>query len=253
MIVLMNWWAPYSKASITSAINLGHRVCVIVSDSDNEGEGFLNDYHVTEDINKLKQRDYNQIILIRDSEPRNSKAAHTLTRFDYLPEVLSRVIEPVLVTDADVIFQRKLDIPSVHDIALWWPDARPWNEVEDYARHHAFPLWWSELANTIYAEAMYFSGTAMALDFANRIKVYVDSLRADGYGDRWGVDQVAIACAARRLPKKYICPLNAGQPDVATSPDAAIWFPHPHERDNLQSAWNQARANLLNSPKGDRQ
>ena len=69
---------------------------------------------------------------------------------------------------------------------------------------------------------MYFKANMLALEFAKRIKMFTDSLRADGYGDRWGVDQVAIMCALRRINSSQcdVYKLNAaGRSDVSTHPD----------------------------------
>ena len=239
MIVLMNWWWPYSKAATLSALKLGYKVHIIVSDSEMES--------YREQADWLKSLPVGRVRVSNDYVARDSKAAHTLTRFDYLPEILENANEPVLVTDADVIFQYDLNIPPVWDIGLWWPDEpRPLEEVRSYARDNCFPEWWSELCNVVYAEAMYFNCNMVALEFAQRIKRYADSLRKDGYGDRWGVDQVAITCALRRVkPTQHdIYKLNAaGRADVSTHPDPepAIWFPHPHERADPGSPWNRRR------------
>ena len=242
MIVLMNWWYPYSKASIVSALQLGYKVHVIVSDSAYEGSGWLRE--------KVEGAWWDKVTITRDYGRRDSKAAHTLTRFDFLPSVLANVhSDDLLVTDADVIFQkRSLYMPREYDVGLWQTEPRDMAEIDGYARSNHFPLWWSEMACTTMAEAMLFSPTPQALQFAHRIKLYADSLRSDGYADRWGVDQVAIKVAERRLNPNIVYPLNRDALHVATAPAADIWFPHPHEREDLESPWNQKRFSLLGEP-----
>ena len=134
MIVLQNWWAPYSKASILSALEVGYRVHVIVSESEMES--------YREAAEWTKSLPGERVSISNDYTARNTKAAHTLTRFDYLPDILANANEPVLVTDADVIFQHDLAVPPVYDLGLWWPDEpRPMDHVWDYARDNGFPVW----------------------------------------------------------------------------------------------------------------
>ena len=234
MLTLTNWWWPYSVASILSALDLGYRVQIVVSDSAREGIEWLWD----------RQTEYpGRIQWTRDTYPRNSVASTTLTRFDYLPTILEDINEPVLVTDADVIHQRKLDIPNGADIALWRTPPWPMDHVVNYAKGNGFPLWWSELACITIAQAVFVTPNDPGKDFARRIKLYADSLREDGFGDRWGVDQVAIQVAERRLVGAKVFYLNLdGRQDVQANPAAAIWFPHPFQRDDPNSEWSQRAA-----------
>ena len=235
MLVLTNWWWPFSIASIHSALDLNYRVHVVVSDSANDGVDWL----------LARQREYNdgRIQWTRDTMPRHSKAAHTLARFDYLPQVLEAANSPVLVTDADVIHQRPMTLPSGADVALWRTDPRPLAEVHDYATSNRFPVWWSEFACTTMAEALIVAPTHAGREFAQRIKMFANSMREDGFGDRWGNDQVAILAAERRLYEDRIYDLNSrGRQDVTTHESAATWFPHPHQREDPNSPWSRCAA-----------
>ena len=235
MLTLTNWWWPYSVASIHSALDLNYRVHVIVSDGADYGIDWL--------ISKQAECNDGRIKLTRDTIQRRSKAAHTLTRFDYLPAVIDAENGPVLVTDADVIHQRHLELPSWADVALWRTDPRPMAEIEDYANGHDFPVWWSEFACTTMAEAMIVAPTQGGRDFANRLRQFAESLRQDNFGDRWGNDQVAILAAERRLYENKIYDLNAdGRQDITTAPTASVWFPHPHEREDPESQWSRCAA-----------
>ena len=220
MIVLMNWWYPYSIASIESALACGYQVCVVVSNKD--------DYPL--------MKYSNRVLFVEDDMPRHSKAAHTLTRFDHLPKLLISANEPILITDADIIFQYKLNIPTWADIALWRTSPRLMSEIDGYAKNNKFPIWWAEMACQTMAEAMVIAPTQIGHDFAQRIKLYANSLRKDGFGDRWGVDQVAIHVAERRLENAKIFKLDSSM--VATNSNAAMWFPHPYQRDDPNSEWS---------------
>ena len=119
-------------------------------------------------------------------------------------------------------------------------------QIEKYAASNNFPLWWSELACTTMAEAMVVFPTPKGKEFARNIKRYADSLREDGFGDRWGVDQVAIYTAERRLEGAIVHRLNTGRKlDIATTRDAAIWYPHPHQREDKNSEWSIEAAKLM--------
>ena len=117
MITIMNWWYPYSVVSITSAINIRYDINIIVSETENHNIDWLNE----------KNKQYNgKIQFTQDIKKRNTKAAHTLTRFDYLPEILEKENQPILVTDADIIHQRRLDILPGSDVALWRTSPSDW-------------------------------------------------------------------------------------------------------------------------------
>ena len=87
MLVLTNWWWPYSKASIVSALRIGYCVHVVVSTEDGGNLDWL--WEMQADHPNRIQWEY-------DETPRRTKAAHTLTRFDYLPKVLRASPEPIL-------------------------------------------------------------------------------------------------------------------------------------------------------------
>ena len=235
MLTLTNWWWPYSVASIHSAMDLHYRVHVVVSEGADDGIDWL--------ISKQAEYDDGRVKWTRDTTPRLSKAAHSLTRFDYLPTILDAENGPVLVTDADVIHQRSMTLPDNADVALWRTDPRPMKDIEGYAQGHGFPVWWSEFACTTMAEAMIVAPTEGGRTFANRIRQFAESLRRDGFGDRWGNDQVAILTAERRLYEDKIHDLNTeGRQDITTHPTASIWFPHPNEREDPESQWSRCAA-----------
>lgn len=238
MITFSNWWWPHSAASVLSAISLGYTVRVAVSEEQEEQTNWL------DDMQKIHP---GRIQWFRDTKERSSKAAHTLTRFDYLPALLGSAQngEPVMVTDADVIHQRHLDIMPGSDVALWQTTRSEWepNQVDNYHANYDIPLWWAELACTTMAVVMVLSPTPAAKEFAKRIKEHADSLRADGFGDRWGVDQVAIHAAERVLEGSVVHRLNAAKRmDIRAAQEAAIWYPHPHERDDPNSEWSKQAA-----------
>lgn len=238
MLVLTNFWLPHSVASILSALSVGYRAHVVVSEEERDGLEWLHE----------RAADHGgRLTWQHDTRDRPSKAAHTLTRFDYLPEILKTCSagEHVLVTDADVVHQRPLEFAEPLDVALWRTDPTDWlcGHIDRYAAEHAFPLWWSEFACTTMAVAMVVAATEHGLRFANWIKWHAESLRQDGFGDRWGVDQVAIYAAERHLAGAAVQPLNAnGRLDVSINPGAAIWYPHPHQRDDPDSPWSQSAA-----------
>ena len=240
MITLTNWWWPYSPASILSALQLGYNVWVIVSDSQLEGVDWFWE---------CSEKYPSNVFFMKDHRERQKPGAHTLTRFDYLPMVMSHFPdETVLLTDSDVIHQRVIGFPKTIeiDLAAWSYNPRQQNHLMDYANYVKFPIWWALLADQIAPGGMFFFPTEKSRKFARYITIAADSLRDDGFGERWGVDQVACHIARQRIHDLSIYQLNSnGFTELSSNQDAAIWFAQPDDRSDMSSEWNKAMRKYL--------
>ena len=223
MLTLTNWWPPYSRASILSALNIGYRVHVIVSDSQNDppAEPFLR---------SVKARFGDRVHWSGDSMPRSAPADHALTRYDYLPEVMGRYRLPTLVTDADVIHRRRIHLPEHADVGLRYQRPMPLPDLERFSSHEGLPAIWGVFALWLMIATVYLAPTRAAFDFAARIKLFIDSLRPSGLASRIGSDQLAVFAATRHLDEHRVHIFNRSDcRDICSDPahhDHAIWLPH---------------------------
>ena len=241
MVNLLNWWWPHSAACVRSALAVGYRVHVIVSDVQREGVDWLW---------REQAAHPDRIRWTRDEMPRNSVEAHSQTRFDYLAGVRSMPFyqgEPILVTDADVIHRRPIIFPDSADLGLWYAQVRPRHVIEDYAAHNGFPVWWSELANTIYGGFVVCADTEPGMAWAQTLARYLVSFREDGLGDRWGCEQMALLAAHRRHEGAVeIHRANEVRNDflAEVESDPAIWYAHPFMRVDASDPWSVEAARI---------
>ncbi len=247
MLTVTNWWPWCSKASVLSALQVGYRVHVIVSDDQNDppAEPFLE---------ALKIRFPGRVDYSRDSMRRRTAADHALTRYDYLPELLQHYQLPTLVTDADVIHRRPIRIPKGTTVGIRYQPPKPLDHVEQFSRHEGLPIIWGELALWAMIGAVYFAPTEVAFDFARRIRLFIEGLRECGLASKFGSDQLAVFVATRRLNRSQVHRFNeSGCEDVCSTPshrDHAIWVPNPNV--DTKDEWAKAAETLAGEPVADK-
>ena len=240
IVGVSNWWPWCSKASVISALRAGYRFHLIVSDTQNDppAEPF---------VEAMKGQFPGRIESSRDPMPRPGPPEHMFTRYDYLPELLEHYQLPILVTDADLIHRRVIRVPEGTDAGLCFQGPNPESYIDFYGPQQGLPLVWGEFVVWLLAGVTYFGATEAGREFARRIKRYIDDLRANGLGNKWGGDQLAVFAATKRLHGAQVHRFNQhGCEDVCGTvehPDHAVWMPSVQKRDP-ESNWMKALEKL---------